>query len=269
MNFDSPFVDVRVCWQPPVLRSSHAIGLRLPALLLLALISWIWRAAAAAGSTSRRLRRPAAHRPRRPTPPGRNGPGSAARRWSMAARPTATSTAAGINERSEPLNSRIGDYWGSCGHPEWNGRTSGRPWSGAFVVLGDGPFRRQRRATSRATAGTAAISRRSTTASSTAAAARLRAARAQRICAQAGRPRLHRHGRPDLAPCRFAHRAAAHRQHREPLRHRHRRARRLSSTPIGGNVKNSVTMSLYPVDSRGRLVPFAGKTWFMVVEKRV
>ena len=39
--------------------------------------------------------------------------------------------------------------------------------------------------------------------------------------------------------------------------------------PIGGNVKNSVTMSLYPVDSRGRLVPFAGKTWFMVVEKRV
>jgi len=38
---------------------------------------------------------------------------------------------------------------------------------------------------------------------------------------------------------------------------------------IGGNVKNSVTMSLYPVDSHGRLVPFAGKTWFMVVEKRV
>ena len=38
---------------------------------------------------------------------------------------------------------------------------------------------------------------------------------------------------------------------------------------IGGNVKDSVTMSLYPVDSRGRLVPFAGKTWFMVVEKRV
>ena len=30
-----------------------------------------------------------------------------------------------------------------------------------------------------------------------------------------------------------------------------------------------VTMSLYPADSRGRLVPFAGKTWFMVVEKRV
>jgi hypothetical protein len=38
---------------------------------------------------------------------------------------------------------------------------------------------------------------------------------------------------------------------------------------IGGNVKNSVTMSLYPVDSRGRLAPFAGKTWLLVVEKRV
>ena len=38
---------------------------------------------------------------------------------------------------------------------------------------------------------------------------------------------------------------------------------------IGGNVKDSVTMSLYPVDSRGRLVPFAGKSWFMVVEMRV
>ena len=38
---------------------------------------------------------------------------------------------------------------------------------------------------------------------------------------------------------------------------------------VGGNVKNSVTMSLYPVDSRGRLVPFAGKTWFVVVEKKV
>ena len=38
---------------------------------------------------------------------------------------------------------------------------------------------------------------------------------------------------------------------------------------IGGNVKDSVTMSLFPVDARGRLSPFAGKTWFMVVEKRV
>jgi hypothetical protein len=38
---------------------------------------------------------------------------------------------------------------------------------------------------------------------------------------------------------------------------------------IGGNVKNSVTMSLFPVDSRGRLMPVSGKTWLVVVEKRV
>ena len=37
---------------------------------------------------------------------------------------------------------------------------------------------------------------------------------------------------------------------------------------IGGNVKNSVTMSLYPVDSRGRLQPVSGRPWLLVVEKR-
>ena len=40
----------------------------------------------------------------------------------------------GVSERSEPLSSKIGDYWGSCGHPGWNGRTSSKPWSGAFVA---------------------------------------------------------------------------------------------------------------------------------------
>jgi len=33
-------------------------------------------------------------------------------------------------------------------------------------------------------------------------------------------------------------------------------------------VKNSVTMSLYPADSRGRLAPAPGKIWMMVVENR-
>ena len=37
---------------------------------------------------------------------------------------------------------------------------------------------------------------------------------------------------------------------------------------VGGNVKNSVTMSLYPVDSRGRLQPVGGRPWLLVVEKR-
>jgi len=38
---------------------------------------------------------------------------------------------------------------------------------------------------------------------------------------------------------------------------------------VGGNVKNSVTMSLYPVDGRGHLANAPGKIWMMVVENRV
>jgi hypothetical protein len=38
---------------------------------------------------------------------------------------------------------------------------------------------------------------------------------------------------------------------------------------VGGNVKDSVTMTLYPVDSRGRLVAVSGHPWMMVVENRV
>jgi hypothetical protein len=57
MNFDSPSVDVRVCWQPPVLRSSHAFGHRLPAILLLALVSWTLAGCAAAASKAAAARR--------------------------------------------------------------------------------------------------------------------------------------------------------------------------------------------------------------------
>ncbi len=37
---------------------------------------------------------------------------------------------------------------------------------------------------------------------------------------------------------------------------------------VGGNVKNSVTMSLYPLDSRGHLASTPGKIWMAVVENR-
>ena len=172
-----------------------------------------------------RLRRSAAHQPRRLV---------AWQEWTRFGRSTVVYggaangyiNRAGINEHSEPLTSRVGDYWGSCGHPEWNGRTSGRPWSGAFVawvMTKSGvsaarlPARRPpRQYLTVALRPRAQRPRRE-----------LRAACAQRICAQGGRPGLHRHRRPDLAPRRFAHRAAAHRQHGEPLRRRHRRARRL------------------------------------------
>ncbi len=38
---------------------------------------------------------------------------------------------------------------------------------------------------------------------------------------------------------------------------------------IGGNVKDSVTISLYPADSRGRLQASGSHPWMMVVENRV
>ena len=37
---------------------------------------------------------------------------------------------------------------------------------------------------------------------------------------------------------------------------------------VGGNVKDSVTMSLYPLDGRGHLASTPGKLWMMVVENR-
>jgi hypothetical protein len=37
---------------------------------------------------------------------------------------------------------------------------------------------------------------------------------------------------------------------------------------IGGNVKNSVAMSLYPADRRGRLQSVSGRPWLLVVEKK-
>jgi hypothetical protein len=50
----------------------------------------------------------------------------------------------GINEHSEPLSSRVGDYWGSCGHPRME-----RPHVWPSLVrsvrrVGDGAFGRQR-----------------------------------------------------------------------------------------------------------------------------
>ena len=134
MNFDSPSVEVRVCWQPPALRSSHAFGHRLPAILLLALVSWTL---AGCGSSGQRTGGGYADRA-----PSDRVAYTAWQEWTRFGRSTVVyggqaggySNRSGITERSEPLASKIGDYWGSCGHPDWNGRTSSKPWSGAFVA---------------------------------------------------------------------------------------------------------------------------------------
>jgi hypothetical protein len=258
---DSPFVDVRVAGSRPIaappIRSVSAASILLLLLLCLGL--------AGCGSSER-------GQGYSDRPPSNRTAYVAWQEWTRfgrstvvyGGRPAATPIAAGVSERSEPLSSRVGDYWGSCGHPEWNGRTSGRPWSGAFVtwVMAQSGVSARR---SRAPAGTASISPRSTIRSTVDG----RASRCMRPTntPQAGRSRLHRHRRSDLAPCRFAHRAAAHRHHGEPLRRRHRRARRLRA---GDRRQREGQRHDEPLSGRfarpARATP--GKIWMMVVENR-
>ena len=116
----------------PSVRSSHAFGHRLPALLLLALVFLDLAGCGSSGSSSGGY----ADRP-----PTDRVAYVAWQEWTSFGRSTVVyggqangyTNRSGVSERSEPLASRVGDYWGSCGHPDWNGRTSGKPWSGAFV----------------------------------------------------------------------------------------------------------------------------------------
>ena len=173
----------------------------------------------------------------------------------------------GVNERSEPLSSRVGDYWGSCGHPEWNGRTSGRPWSGAFVSWVMAQSGVSAAAFPRAGRHGQYLMPRSTTTSTAAAA---RASRCMRPNEYAPKP-------GDLVctgtagpTWRYADSRTARRRIDNTASHCDvvTDVRGGFVQAVGGNVKNSVTMSLYPVDSRGRLAPTPGKIWMMVVENR-
>ena len=265
MNFDRPFDDVRVRRQPPLRRSSHAIGLRLPAILLLVL------AVVGCGSTSRVGQGSGGYHER---PPTNRTAYVAWQEWTKFGRSTVVHGAtanghinrAGVTERSEPLNSRVGNYWEACGHPEWNGRTPGRPWSGAFVswvMSHSGVSQRDFPPAGRHGTYLAALFDRE----------------------HAGRSAFRLHAPGEYAPrpgdlvCTGT--AGPTWRNAEPrLAHR-----RLDATAshcdvvtdvrggflhaVGGNVKNSVTMSLYPVDSRGRLAGGSGHPWMVVVENRV
>ena len=134
MKFDYPFVDFCVCWQSPFRHSSHAIGLRLPAILPVVLLLCL--ALAGCGSSSRTGMGYADR------PPTDRVALTAWQEWTKFGRATVVyggqaggyTNRPGITERNEPLASRVGEYWGACGRPEWNGRSSSRPWSGAFVT---------------------------------------------------------------------------------------------------------------------------------------
>lgn len=263
MNFDCPFVDVRVGWRPPALRSSHAFACRLPAILLLALTL------AACGGGQRGG---AGYADRPPSDPVAY---TAWQEWTRFDRSTVVYggraggyvNRSGVTERREPLASKIGEYWGSCGHSNWNGRTSGRPWSGAFVAwvmsrsgIPASTFPRD----ARHGGYLAALYDRAHRGRRAAFALHAPNEYAPRpgdlVCTGTAGPTW-RHADSRTARRRIDH-TANHCDIVTDVRGGYIQA-------IGGNVKNSVTMSLYPVDSRGRLTPVPGKTWLLVVEKRV
>jgi hypothetical protein len=264
MNWiDSPFVDIRVSWQPAPRRSSSRPSARLPALLSLVLIALILNGCGSADRSHGYADQP----------PSNRTAFVAWEEWTRFGRSTIVYgghaggyiNRAGMSEHSEPLSSRVGDYWGTCGHPEWNGRTSGRPWSGAFVswVMAH---------------------------SGVPASAFPRDGRHGQYLAtlydhqRAGHASFLLHAPNEYAPkqgdlvCsgtagptwRFADSRTARRRidytasHCDVVTGVHGGL----IQAIGGNVKDSVTMSLYPADSRGRLAPTPGKIWMMVVENR-
>jgi hypothetical protein len=265
MNFiDSPFVDVRVCWQPLRDRSCLPTGLRLPALLFLTLLIL---GLAGCGSTD-------GSHGYADRPPSNPTALVAWQEWTRFGRSTVVYggaangyiNRAGMSEHSEPLNTRVGDYWGSCGHPEWNGRTSGRPWSGAFVSW--------------------VMTRSGVSQSAFPPAGR----HGQYLMSLYDREHGGRgasfalHAPSEYAPkqgdlvCvgtagptwRYADSRTARRRIDNTASHCEvvTDVRGGFVHAVGGNVKDSVTMSLYPVDSRGHLVDTAGKLWMMVVENR-
>lgn len=264
MSFiDSPFVDVHVCRQPPFRRSCPETGRPLPALLCLILL--MLGLAGCGGDSSQGY----ADRP-----PTNRTALVAWQEWTRFGRSTVVyggtangyTNRAGLSEHSEPLNSRVGDYWGSCGHPEWNGRTSGRPWSGAFVSW--------------------VVTRSGVSQSAFAPAGRHGQYLASLYDRQQGgrgasfalhSPNEYSPREGDLVctgtagpTWRYADTPTARRRIDSTASHCDvvTGVRGGFVHAIGGNVKDSVTMSLYPVDSRGRLVNTPGKLWMMVVENR-
>ncbi len=260
MSIDRPFVDIRVCWQPPAALSSCVFGLRLPAILLITLFL------AACGSSS-------SHHGYSDRPPTDKVALTAWNEWTKFGRSTVVyggnangyTNRTGISERSEPLASRVGEYWGTCGHPNWNGRTSNKPWSGAFVswvMAKSGYTPQQFPRDGRHGSYLAALYDREK---------------------QRGAP-FYLHAPNEYSPkpgdlvCtgsagptwRHADSRTAHRRIDNTANHCDvvTDVRGGFVHAVGGNVKDSVTMSLYPVDSKGRLQPAGSRPWLLVVEKR-
>jgi hypothetical protein len=259
MNLRLPSGDVRVCWQPADLSSSRSIGSWLPAILLFAF--------ALAGCASSERGYGYAD-----NPPTNRTALVAWQEWTRFGRSTVVYgghaggyvNRSGLNEHSEPLSSRVGDYWRSCGHPEWNGSTSGRPWSGAFVSW----VMRQSGASGFPAAGRHG---------QYLATLYDREYRSHSSAFLLHAPNEYAPKPGDLicngtagASWRYASAAMAHRRIDNTVSHCDvvTDVRGGFVQAVGGNVKSSVTMSLYPINRRGHLAPTPGKLWMMVVENR-
>jgi hypothetical protein len=169
----------------------------------------------------------------------------------------------GVHETQEPMASRIAEYWALVGRPEWDGR-SDKPWSGIFVswVVDRAGVPRSDFTPSGRHAGFLAPllddqlnggARRFVVHDW-----RGRAPRAgDLVCSGT------RHAPPrDAAELRSSvDREAAHCDVVVDVRGGFVRA-------IGGNVRDTVTMSLYPLERGGTLAEIRGRPWFAVVEKR-
>lgn len=261
MKSDPLDVDFRVCWQPcrPIL---PAIGPRLPATLLLVLVMALALAGCGGGGSG-----PSDN------PPSDKVAYTAWKEWSKFGRATVVyggqangyTNRSGVTERSEPLNSRVGDYWGACGRPQWNG-TSDKPWSGAFVtwvMVQSGYSASQFPRDGRHGSYLASLYDRE------------RASRSAPFLLHAPNEYSPKPG--DLVcsgsagpTWRFADPRTAHRRIDNTAAHCDivTDVRGGFVHAIGGNVKDSVAMSLFPVDSRGRLMNVSGRPWLLVVEKR-
>jgi hypothetical protein len=253
MRNDTPSVVDHVRRQPISQRSSQAPGVRLPATLLLAIL------ATACGSVEHGDRAP-----------DNRIAAVAWREWTRFGRSTAIhgnqhsvngyTNRAGVNESSEPLASRISEYWGSCGRPEWNGS---RPWSGAFVswvMSTAGVNQRDFPPNGRHGGYLASLYERQRGGGFALHAPQDYSPKAGDLVCAGTAGASWRNADPRTAKKRIDS-TAAHCDVVVDVRGGYVHA-------VGGNVKNSVTMSLYPIDRNGRLAELSGRPWMLVAQNR-
>ena len=227
------FLDFRVSSRPPYRLS--VIGVRLPAILPLVLMLALALAGCGGGGSGDADR-----------PPSDKVAYTAWKEWTKFGRATVVyggqangyTNRPGMTERSEPLSSRVGEYWGACGRPQF-------PRDGRHGSYLSALYDRERGSRS---------------APFVLHAPNEYSPKPGDLVCSGSAGSTWRYADPLTAQRRIDN-TAAHCDIVTDVRGGFVHA-------IGGNVKDSVAMSLFPVDSRGRLQPVSGRPWLLVVEKR-